>query len=196
MLKIVLATSNKNKVKEIKNILGDKNFIFLSHKDFPDIKPPEETGTTFKENAIIKAKEICRLTGMICLADDSGLEVEALNGQPGVYSSRFSGKDATDKKNIEKLLSLLKNIPYEKRKARFICAIAIAYPDGKIKTVEGKCQGIIGFETKGENGFGYDPVFIYPKLNKTFAEIPEEIKNNISHRRNALEKAKKILMKY
>ncbi|HDD43290.1 MAG TPA: XTP/dITP diphosphatase [Candidatus Desulfofervidus auxilii] len=194
-MKLVLATRNKGKIKEIKALLSDMSIEILSLSDFKNIPKIPETGKSFLENAINKAKTVAYLTGYWALADDSGLCVDYLNGAPGIYSARFAGENATDKENNEKLLRLLKDVSWEKRKAAFICIIALCNKEGKCITCEGKCEGIITFEPKGEYGFGYDPIFFVPAYKKTMAELPPEIKNRISHRAKALEKMKEILKK-
>ena len=188
-IKIALATQNKDKIKEIKKILGN-NFKFVQLYKFPKIV---ENGETLKENAIKKAKAIFKITKATTLSDDSGLEVAALGGRPGVYSARFAGEHCTYSDNNKKLLKLLKNISYKKREAKFRTVVAIIFPDGKLKTAEGVVSGYIAMEPKGLNGFGYDPVFYYPKLKKTFAQLTIVQKNRISHRAIAFKKAKKIL---
>lgn len=194
MLKIVLATKNKGKIEEIKYILkesGIKEAVEIQPlSDYPDIPEIAEDGTTFSENAAKKAVTVARATGLTAVADDSGLEVDALNSAPGIYSARFAGEGSTDSENIRKLLRLLEGIPDEKRGAGFVCVIAIADPDGNVELMEGKCRGIIAMEERGTSGFGYDPVFIVPGYGKTFAELGEEIKNKISHRAIALGKLK------
>lgn len=192
--KIVLATQNKDKIKEIKKILG-KKFEIIELKKFPKIA---ETGKTLEENAIKKAKIVAKSVAphlSAVLADDSGLEVAALNGKPGIYSARFAGKNCTYADNNRKLLRLLKNIPYKNRKARFRTVVAIIFGNGRIKTTEGGVSGYILTEPSGTHGFGYDPVFYYPKLGKTFAQITTAEKNKISHRAGAFRKAKNILLK-
>jgi XTP/dITP diphosphohydrolase len=191
-VQIVLATRNLKKAKEIKEILKGLDIEFLSLKDFPEIKRIEEKGKTFSENATLKAKEVTWLTKKITLADDSGLEVDALKGRPGIYSARFA---PNDRERNRKLLRLLKDVPANKRGATFRCAVAIAWPNGKIKILEGKYRGKIAFKERGKTGFGFDPVFIAPRYNKTFAELGLGIKNRISHRSQAFRKAKKILRK-
>ncbi|MFH1541215.1 MAG: RdgB/HAM1 family non-canonical purine NTP pyrophosphatase [Elusimicrobiota bacterium] len=188
--KIILATQNKDKVREIKKIFS-KNFRFIQLNKFPKII---ESGKTLEENAIKKAKAIFKITKITTLSDDSGLEVKLLKGKPGVYSARFAGKNCNYSDNNKKLLKLLKNIPYKKRKAKFRTVVAIIFSDGKIKTVSGAVSGYITTEPKGSNGFGYDSVFYYPKLKKTFAQITIVQKNRISHRAIAFKKAKKIIM--
>ncbi len=194
-MKLVLATRNKGKVAEIKKILEDLPEVeLLSLRDFPDLAPIEETGKTFQENAILKAKTVANSTGCWALADDSGLVVEALNGAPGVYSARYAGKNATDTSNNQKLLKALEKVPWEKRRAAFVCVMALCSPKGKCYTCEGRFEGIISFEPKGNAGFGYDPVFYVPEYDKTVAELTPEIKNMISHRAQALKKIKPLLI--
>ncbi|MBI5574515.1 MAG: RdgB/HAM1 family non-canonical purine NTP pyrophosphatase [Elusimicrobia bacterium] len=187
--KIALATQNKDKIKEIRKILG-KKFEIVGLKRFPKIV---EDGKTLEENAIKKAKAIFKITKTTTLADDSGLEVKALGGRPGVYSARFAGKNCTYSDNNKKLLKLLLNVPYKKRKAKFRTVVAIIFSDGKLKTVDGVVSGYLATEPKGSSGFGYDPVFYYPKLKKTFAQLTTAQKNKVSHRALAFTEAKKIL---
>ena len=189
--KIVAATGNKGKLQEFREILSD--FEIVSMKDLGINVDIEETGETFRDNAYIKAEAISKLVKLPVLSDDSGLCVDALSGRPGVFSARFAGEDANDEKNIEKLLFELKDVPYENRTARFLSVICIIFPDGKAVYGEGKCEGTILYEKKGENGFGYDPVFFVPELNKTFAEANSDEKNSISHRRKALDDVSKKL---
>ena len=194
-MKIVLATNNRHKIREIKNILSHLSVEILTLEDFPDFPEVEETGKTFEENAILKAKAICGVTGLPSMADDSGLEVDALDGAPGVLSSRFAGMHCSFQDNNRKLLSLMKDIPWERRGAKFICVVVLAKDLNHIVTVKGEVRGIITFEEKGENGFGYDPVFHLPHLNKTFAQLSLEEKNKISHRAKAFGKAKELIQK-
>ncbi len=198
MFELVIATSNLGKAREIKEALRNLELLIKTLKDFPSLPPPEETGKTFFENALIKAKYYARKLKKICLADDSGLEVEALNGAPGIYSSRFAGEEGNDKKNIQKLLKLLEKVPLEKRKARFVCVMVVASPEGDYIKAEGIWEGLIGFEPKGNLGFGYDPIFLVPEYNyqKTAAELSLEIKNKLSHRGKALENLKKFLFDF
>lgn len=189
-MKLVIATKNPGKAREVAEILAGLPYEIVSLSAYPDAPEVEETGSTFVENAIIKAKAYADLTGELTLADDSGLEIDALDGAPGVYSSRFA---PTDEERIAKTLDLMKNVPDEKRTARFRCAIAIAKPNGEVKTCEGKVEGTIAHEAKGDKGFGYDPVFYIPELHKHFAELDSEEKNAISHRGRALQEAKKAL---
>lgn len=194
MIDLIIATKNKNKIKEINALLGEMPINILSLEDgnwqIPEIT---EDGKTFKENAAKKAKTIAQITGKLTLADDSGLIVDALGGQPGVYSARFAGENATDRENNLKLLQLIKDIQPDRRGAQFICVIAIASPEGKEDIVEGICRGDIGYLEEGGGGFGYDPIFIPTGYSKTFAELSMSVKNKISHRGRALEKAKLVL---
>ena len=185
---IVLATRNEGKVREIRDILKEVKVKFLSMKDFPLLPILKEEGASFIENALSKAREAAKLTGKVALADDSGLEVEVLGGAPGIHSAYFAGRKRDDEKNNCRLLKLLENVPQAERKAHFKCAAVLAHPDGEAKFVEEKCSGLIAFEPKGENGFGYDPLFIVPEYNLTFAELSQEIKNKISHRAKAFRK--------
>lgn len=191
----VISTGNKHKLEEIGAILEDFNLEVLSMKDV-NLEGLEiiEDGNTFEENALIKAKAVMERTGKLTLADDSGLQVDVLDNQPGIYSARFSGENATDEKNNAKLLKMLEEVPFEKRTARFVCAMAAVFPNGDTIVLRGECPGVIGFEAKGKSGFGYDPLFIVEEYNQTFAELGEEIKNKISHRARALEKLKKELI--
>jgi len=195
---LLIATTNEGKIREIKEMLKDFDLKVMTLKDFPEIPPPEETGKTFFENALLKAKYYAEKTGLFALADDSGLEVEALNGAPGIYSSRFAGPDATDEKNNQKLLELLKDLPIEKRGARFVCVMVCYHPSGKYITAEGIWEGRIAFSPRGNFGFGYDPLFLVKEYNyeKTAAELPPEIKNKLSHRGKALTHLKEKLKEF
>lgn len=184
--KVILASNNLHKIEEIKDILCDFPFEVMSLKEAGIDIDVEENGKTFEENAYKKAKEIMDMTGEVCLADDSGLEVYALKGAPGVYSARFSGVHGDYRKNNEKLIEMMNNIPEEKRGARFVSSIVMLFPDGVDIRVEGYVEGYIGHKETGENGFGYDPLFFIPKLNKTFAQLSSDEKNAISHRGEAL----------
>ena len=190
---VVLATGNEGKIKEFSNLLEGVFGKIISLSDLGS--PPEviEDGLTFRDNALKKAREIAQYSGKLTLADDSGLEVDALNGQPGVYSARYSGEGATDKTNIDKVLAELGNNP--NRKARFVCVLALVDPNGEELVVEGFCEGVILGEPRGEGGFGYDPVFYLPDRRKTMAEVEPELKNTISHRANALKKLKTELQR-
>jgi XTP/dITP diphosphohydrolase len=193
MPKLLLATTNRGKLLEYHQLLKGVPFEMVSPADEGiDIAVDEKKGT-FEENAQLKAVTYSRLSGLVTLADDSGLEVDALDGGPGIVSARFAGEQATDKDRIEHLLAKLKDIPWEKRTARFKCVIAIAAPSRATQLCDGECQGLIAFEPKGENGFGYDPVFYLPEFGKTMAELPLETKNQVSHRGKAARKAYIIL---
>jgi len=185
---VVLATGNKGKVKEFSTLLEGVFGEIISLSDLGS--PPEviEDGLTFRDNALKKAREIAQYSGKLTLADDSGLEVDALNGRPGIYSARYSGEGATNKTNIVKLLAELGDNP--NRKARFVCVLALVDPNGEELVVEGFCEGVILGEPRGEGGFGYDPVFYLPDRRKTMAELEPELKNTISHRANALKRLK------
>jgi XTP/dITP diphosphohydrolase len=193
MMKLILATRNQHKTKEIKKILADSQIEILTLKDFPDVPEVEETGKTLEENAVLKAKSIFNATGIPALADDSGLEVDTLDGAPGVMSARFAGPECSYKDNNLKLLKLMEGIPEEKRGATFRCVVALALSSDDIRVVEGRVRGFITKKEIGGNGFGYDPVFFYPELGKTFAELEPEEKNRISHRGIAFRKAKELI---
>jgi XTP/dITP diphosphohydrolase len=192
MKKIFIASKNKGKVKEIISILegsGIELFSLLDRNDIPDI---EETGTTFEENAYIKAKAVCDVVKIPVLADDSGLEVDHLNGAPGVYSARYAGENASDKQNCEKLLKELEGVEHKSRTARFKCVL-ILFDGNNKRYFEGKCEGKIDMSPKGNGGFGYDPLFQPEGYTQTFGELGPDIKNNISHRGKALARLKKYL---
>ncbi len=195
-MRLVLATHNKGKVRELRTLLADTDWEILTLSEFPRAPIVTEDGVTFRDNAIKKAREISHALGEVTLADDSGLEVDYLNGAPGVHSARFAGYNGNDAANNEKLLRLLKGVPWEKRTARFRCVVALADPSGKVVTTEGVCEGLITNEPRGENGFGYDPLFFVPEYRKTFAELDGSIKNSISHRARALRKVKKLLQEF
>lgn len=190
---VVLATGNQGKVREFGKLLEGVFEKVISLKELDSHPEVIEDGLTFRDNALKKAREIAEYSGKLSLADDSGLEVEALDGRPGVYSARYSGENATDKTNIEKLLDELGDNTH--RKARFVCVLALVDPDGEEIVVEGFCEGEILTKPRGEGGFGYDPVFYLPEFEKTMAEIDPEIKNEISHRSEALSKLKLELEK-
>ena len=199
-MNIVLATRNKKKVEEIKRIVKDMPVTIYTLNDFPDCPEVEEDGKTFEENAIKKAMAVSKHTNMPALADDSGLEVYALDGEPGVLSARYAGEGADDRKNFEKLLNEMRSVPDGKRGARFACCIALAFPagdlvlrDGKAETFTGYSEGSIGREPKGSNGFGYDPVFYPAGCKRTFAEMDDEEKDSLSHRGAALKKLHEYL---
>ena len=195
-IEVVIATRNAGKLLEIQSILAPLGLKIISLSHFPEIPEIIEDGQTFEENAVKKAVAVARQTGRIAIADDSGLAVDALHGRPGVFSSRYAGENATDADRYRKLLKEMAEIPQRKRGAAFICAIAVASPEGKTETVEGQCHGEIAPTPRGSHGFGYDPVFYLPELGKTMAELDPEVKNRISHRARALERLKSILPKF
>jgi len=193
MTDIVLASRNPKKIKELKALLADLPVRVLSLDDFCGVPEVEETGQTFAENAEIKAKTVAQATGLISVADDSGLEVDALGGQPGVYSNRFAGPDATDRDKYMRILELLQGVPDDNRTARFHAAVAVATPEGETVVVEGTCEGRIAREPRGEGGFGYDPIFYLPEFGRSMAELPPDVKNQISHRAKAMHAAKNVI---
>ena len=187
MKRIVLATKNKGKIKEMRELLAPMNIEVLSLADFLPVDDAEENGATFAENAMLKARFYFAHTGTPCLADDSGLEVDALGGRPGVYSARYSGEDATDAANNAKVLREMEGIEKDKRTARFRCAMAFV-GEGVELTTDGTCEGTLLTEERGQGGFGYDPIFYVPKFDRTLAEMSSEEKNSISHRGAAVRK--------
>lgn len=186
MKRIIFATGNEGKMREIREILRDLDVEVLSLKEAGIHGDIVEDGTTFEENAVIKARTISEMTGEIVLADDSGLEIDYLNKEPGVYSARYMGEYTSYHIKNANLIQRLEGVPDEKRTARFVCAVAAAFPDGTVKTVRGTMEGRIGYEERGENGFGYDPIFFLPEFQCTSAELSMEEKNQISHRGKAL----------
>jgi XTP/dITP diphosphohydrolase len=191
---LLLGTRNPGKVEEITGILVDLGWSFRSLQEFPQVGSAEENGNTYSENAIAKAKFYASATGLLALADDSGLEVESLGGAPGVFSARYAGDNATDADRRELLLSELAKTGSQNRRARFVASVAIARADGEILNVsEGICEGTLTFAPRGNGGFGYDPLFVPNGYDQTFAELPETIKNRISHRARALLKIKQFL---
>ena len=193
---VVIATRNPGKFREIKAILSSLPLKFLSLEDFPDLPEVVEDGATFAENAGKKARTIADFTGRLAIADDSGLVVDALQGRPGVFSSRYAGENATDGDRGQKLLEEMASIPEGKRQARFVCAMAVALPRGRLEVVEGECRGRLTSAPRGKRGFGYDPIFFVPQFGKTMAELEPEEKNRISHRGRALERLKVILPEF
>ncbi|HHW67074.1 MAG: XTP/dITP diphosphohydrolase [Epulopiscium sp.] len=195
MRRIIFATKNKGKILEINEIMKDLNIEVVSMEEAGINIDVVEDGTTFEENAIIKVKEIMKITDDIVMADDSGLEIDFLNKAPGVYSARFEGENTPYDIKNKKILDMLSGVPDEKRTARFVCVIAAGFPDGEIITTKGTVEGRIGYEIKGENGFGYDPIFYVPEYDMTTAQMPRDLKNKISHRGKALEQMKRELKK-
>lgn len=192
--KLLVATGNPGKLREVSQILTGMPFEVLSLKDLGISMEVEETGATFAENAILKAEAYCASAGVLTLADDSGLVVDALGGRPGVLSARYGGEGLTDPQRVELLLGEMDGVPWEKRTARFRCVIALAWPGGRLETVEGAVEGIIQYEPEGSNGFGYDPIFHLPERGCTTAQLETSDKNRISHRGQAVRKAAKLLM--
>jgi len=190
---IVLATRNKKKIEEIKRIIEGTSISIQTLADFPSLPEVEEDGTTFEANAVKKALSVTRHTGKPALADDSGLEVYAINGAPGTLSSRYAGEGAGDRKNIEKLLYEMHSIDNGKRDARFVCCLALAFPDGGVKTFLGYVEGRVGREPRGAKGFGYDPVFYPEGQTRTFAEMDDEEKDALSHRGKALRELQRYI---
>ena len=193
-MKIILATQNQGKVRELRELLVDEDIEVLSLLDFPDFEDVEETGVTFADNAALKARAAAQRTGLIALADDSGLEVDVLAGAPGVYSARYAGEPKDDERNIDKLLSSLEMIPEDKKTARFRCALVMSTPFGEEYLTEGAVEGKILTERRGSDGFGYDPVFYLPEFARTMAELTLSEKNTISHRAQAFRKVISILL--
>jgi len=194
--KLLLATRNQHKKRELQTMLADLAVEILTLDDIPSLPEVIEDGASFAENATKKACQTAALSHITCLADDSGLSVDALGGKPGVYSARFAGPEADDDKNNEKLLSLLEAVPEEQRTAAFVCAIALADTDGNIAVVEGSCPGRIIREKAGNGGFGYDPLFVPEGYTLTFAQLEPEEKNRISHRGRALALARSVIEQY
>jgi len=190
---LIIATGNKHKVEEIKDVLKDLGVKIVPMADMPSFPKTVEDGETLEENAAKKAREAALFYNKWALSDDTGLEVDFLNGAPGVHSARFAGEHCSYEDNNKKLLSLLESVPREKRTAKFACVIAISNPQGECSFARGEIYGIITGKISGSNGFGYDPVFFVPQENKTFAELSSEEKNKISHRAKALQEAKKII---
>lgn len=200
MKKIIFATGNENKMKEIRQILADLGMEILSQKEAGIQVEVEENGSTFEENALIKARAVSKIAfsmeenkEAVILADDSGLAIDYLGGEPGIYSARYMGTDTSYDIKNNALISRLSGVPDEQRTARFVCAIAAVFPDGSEEVVRGTMEGRIGYEIKGENGFGYDPIFFLPDYGCTSAQLPAEVKNSLSHRGEGLRKMRKIM---
>lgn len=193
MVKLLIATHNPGKIEEYEELLAGLPLeLTYPAQEGLDIEVAE-TGASFAENARLKAAAYARASGLVALADDSGLEVDALGGEPGIHSARYAGTGASDKERYRLLLEKLREVPWEERTARFRCVIAVATPGGQVHTAEGICEGIIAFAPKGEHGFGYDPVFYLQEYGKTMADLPPETKNKISHRARAVQRAREIL---
>lgn len=193
-MRIIAATQNMHKLAELRAISGNYGYELLSQADVGlEDMDVDETGESFEENSFIKADAVCRASGEPAVADDSGLAVDALNGAPGIYSARYAGEHGNDAKNRAKLLEALKDVPEGERGAKFVCVITLVLPDGRRLVSRGECPGRIGFEEKGDNGFGYDPLFIPDGSDKSFAELDAEVKNSISHRARALEGLRPLL---
>ncbi|NSL51560.1 XTP/dITP diphosphatase [Calidifontibacillus erzurumensis] len=190
---ILIATKNIGKVNEFQALFEKKGIRVKSLLDYPESIDVEETGSSFAENAKLKAEAFAKQFNKVVIADDSGLCVDALNGSPGVFSARYAGEEKDDEANLQKVLEELKGVPFEKRTARFHCVLAVAFPNKKTKIFEGTCEGYIAEEPVGENGFGYDPIFYLPNLKKTMAQLTTEEKNQISHRARALKKLQENL---
>ena len=193
MPKLLLATSNPGKIREYRFLLDGPGYKITTLAEEGIAKVVTESGNDYEQNARLKAITYAKLSQLTALADDSGLEVDALNGEPGVKSARFAGEAATDADRVSFLLAKLNGVPWERRTACFKCVIAIATPEGQSKVCYGECHGIIALEAKGENGFGYDPIFFLPEIGKTMAELPSKMKNQISHRARASQKARQVL---
>lgn len=193
--RVVVASHNQHKIQEIRELTRHLDFEVISLGELGDYPEVEEDGETFRDNARKKAVEIANLTQELVLADDSGLEVDALKGAPGVHSARYAGEPSNDRRNNERLLKELGQLEIEKRGAQFRCVMALATPLGQVEYSEGICRGVIIFETRGREGFGYDPLFLVPQYNATFAELSRETKNSISHRFLAMQGMVKILEK-
>ncbi len=193
MLSILLASTNAGKIREYRSLLSGLGYPLVTLTERGISKVVTETGSSYEENARIKATAYAELGHLITLADDSGLEVDALGGEPGVHSARFAGEDATDADRVRVLLARLDGIPWEKRTACFKCVIALATAEGRLELCRGECQGRIAFEARGESGFGYDPIFYLPRIGKAMSELPLEVKNKISHRGRASQKVHEAL---
>jgi XTP/dITP diphosphohydrolase len=192
MKSLLIATTNQGKLREFKQLFQDVSIDIKSLQDFPEAPDVEETGTTFSENARLKAETLAELYQLPTLSDDSGLKVDALEGAPGVYSARYAGEAKNDQANIEKVLKELEGVPYDARKATFFCVLALAIPGKETRYLEGQLPGFILTEPKGEHGFGYDPIFYVPELHKTLAELSSNQKNAISHRAKAIQKLQQM----
>ena len=195
-MELVVATKNSKKLREIKDLIKERSLKMTSLSDYPEAPRIIENGDTFKENAIKKAVKISRYAGCLTLGEDSGLCIEALKGEPGVRSSRFSGKNKSDLANNLKVLRLMKEVPPGSRKAFYVCAVALADCGRLLSVKEGKCYGVIASKQRGSSGFGYDPLFIIPGYGKTFAQLGEGVKHRISHRYHAMKQMREVIKKY
>ncbi|NKE06350.1 XTP/dITP diphosphatase [Mesobacillus selenatarsenatis] len=193
---VIIATKNSGKAKEFENLFLPKGLAVKTLLDYPELEDVEETGSTFEENAILKAETIAKSLGVRVIADDSGLEIDALEGRPGVYSARYAGLEKNDENNIDKVLNELQGVPESERTARFCCALAMAEPGKETLTVFGTCEGRILEERRGSNGFGYDPIFFVETKGKSMAELASDEKNKISHRANAIRKLDELLKEH
>jgi len=193
MQELLVATKNQGKIREIRELLKEFDFKITSLDDYPDMPEIIEDGLTFAANAIKKAATISQYTKRLVMGEDSGLEVKALKNRPGVHSARYSGENATDRKNNQKLLRELRGVPLKKRQARYRCFVALTDAKGIVAVLNGSCSGLIALRPKGQNGFGYDPLFLLPKYNRTFGELDPAVKSKISHRARAMKKVKKVL---
>jgi len=191
--RMLLATQNEGKVREYRRLLKDIPFHLLTPTDVGIAADVEETGASYRENASLKAEALAQKSGILSLADDSGLEVDALGGEPGLMSARYAGEEASDRDRVDYLLHKLERVSMDERTARFKCVIAVAAPDGRVEFCSGECLGVITLHPVGEGGFGYDPVFYLPRLGKVMAELPLEVKNEISHRGQAVKKLPQAL---
>jgi len=196
MIELIVATKNKGKLKEIRALLGGLPLKITSLADYPQAPRIVEDGKSFRGNALKKAATISMWTGKLALGEDSGLEVNALSRRPGVYSARFAGENATDKKNNAKLIRVLKGVPLSKRQARYRCYAALTDGEGIIDVVSGSCSGSIALKAQGENGFGYDPLFYLKRYDQTFGQLPPEVKGRLSHRFRAMKKVRRVLEAY
>lgn len=193
MPKLLLASANPGKIREYRSLLDGLGYQIVTLADQGAAGVVSESGDSYEQNASLKAATHAESSRLVTVADDSGLEVDAMNGEPGIYSARFAGKDATASDRTQSLLARLEGVPWEERTARFKCVIAVATPGGELELCHGECQGIIALEPRGASGFGYDPVFYLPDLDKTMAELPLEVKNQVSHRARASVMARQVL---
>lgn len=192
--KLLLATGNRGKIHELSRLLCDDHWVLTTPAAEGVDITVDETGRTFEENATLKASAYAQASRLVAIADDSGLEVEALHGEPGVHSARYAGDKASDEDKVKLLLKNLSGVPLERRQARFRCVMAVAFPEGGVELFKGECPGVIVFDPRGKNGFGYDPVFFVPEFSRTMAELSDKEKNSISHRGRAAVQARRFLL--